>query len=96
MFCVYQVKVNDVVRYIGVTNNLKRRVSEHKRYIKSGKSKYLYEMIRSAGDVSIEFSEVCQFDKKIDALRMEAYMILTDYYDKKLLWQSAPFSFKYF
>jgi hypothetical protein len=39
---------------------------------------------------------ICEFNNKLEASRMEAKLILDDYFGDKELWQAPPFSFKYF
>jgi hypothetical protein len=95
---VYEILVNGTRRYIGVTNNLNRRQKEHTRALLLGKDKYLYRKIReSAPDQpEIAFNQISDELPILHARRLEAKYILDDYFNKKELWQSPPFSFKYF
>lgn len=94
---VYNIKVDGVIRYIGYTDNLKRRKSQHMRSLKIGdEKKYLYKKINELMTPTIEIEVSKEFDNKGDAKRWEAYLILHDYFNNKELWQSFPISFKYF
>jgi len=44
----------------------------------------------------IVLKEVFMTEKKIEAIRMEAHLILKDWFDRRKLWQSAPHIIKYF
>jgi len=95
---VYQIKVGGVVRYIGITNDVKRRQSQHRRDLKNEKNKYLYKMIKETllEPIEIELEVINEFINKGDASRYEAYLILKDYFNDRQLWQSFPISIKYF
>jgi len=95
---VYRIVIDGYVRYVGVSNNVVRRGKEHVRAFKKGDSKYLYKKMREGGlDESYLILEVISDELTIlDARRLEAKIILEDYFSGKYLFQSAPFSFKYF
>jgi hypothetical protein len=95
---VYKIVIDGVVRYIGVSNNVIRRQKEHVRAFKKSNDKYLYRMMRESSlDESYLVLETISDELSIiDARRLEAKIILDDYFSDKNLWQSAPFSFKYF
>lgn len=96
---VYVIKIEGVVRYIGITNNIKTRQSQHRRDLKNfnGKGKYLYKMIRESGlELNIELEVIYEFKNRGDAARMECFLILKDYFGDKELYQSYPISIKYF
>lgn len=95
---VYEIKVNGVRRYIGITNNFIRRQKEHIRDIKKGKSKYLYQKINETPPelLKLEFRQLSEELPVLEIKRLEAHYILQDYFTNKELWQWAPFSFKYF
>jgi predicted GIY-YIG superfamily endonuclease len=94
---VYKITINNTIRYIGVSNSPKTRFKQHLREFHK-KDKYLYRMIRESGlDESYMCFEIISEEMTIlDAKRLEAKLILDDYFGNKTLWQSAPFSFKYF
>jgi predicted GIY-YIG superfamily endonuclease len=96
MYYIYQIKINGDVRYIGYTNNPKRRFTQHKKSLEIGDKKYLYKKIRELIEPSLEWEIIATFENSGDAKRWEAYLILQDYFTNKSLWQSFPVSFKYF
>jgi predicted GIY-YIG superfamily endonuclease len=90
---VYQIKVNDVVRYIGRTNDLKRRLYEHKRGFRLENKKELYDKLRELqlGEEVIILEPIKSFRKKTDAKRWECFLILQDYFnEERKLWQKVP------
>lgn len=94
---LYEIIVDGTRRYIGITNNLRRRSKEHLRLIKSDNNKYLYRKIRESQlEPSITILAMSDEMPILEAKRLECYLILKDYFNKKELWQSAPISFKYF
>lgn len=95
---VYEIKVNGVRRYVGVTNNFVRRQKEHLRAIKNGQSKYLYQKINETPPelTKISFSQISDELTILEARRFEGFLILSDWFNRRELWQSAPYSFKYF
>jgi hypothetical protein len=95
---VYKIVIDGFIRYIGVTNNIKRRQKEHIRAFNKGDMKYLYKMMRESllDEKYIVLETISDELSIIDARRLEAKIILDDYFTNKNLWQSAPFSFKYF
>ena len=95
-FFVYEVVVNGMRRYVGYTNNIKRRKKQHYKGINSGQKKVLYNSIREVKNAQIEINVIGVFDKSLEAKRWEAYLVLGDYFGDKNLWQSIPTSFKYF
>jgi predicted GIY-YIG superfamily endonuclease len=95
-YYVYEIVVNGVRRYIGMTNDIKRRQSQHRRDFKKG-NKYLYKMIReNSPEMIISLHIVNEFDNKGDCSRWECKLILDDYFEERNLWQSFPISMKYF
>ena len=96
IYYVYEIIVDDIRRYIGITDNIKRRQSQHRRDLKS-KDKYLYKMIRETSpETIITLNIINEFENKGDCSRWECKMILDDYFNKKELWQSFPITIKYF
>jgi predicted GIY-YIG superfamily endonuclease len=97
MFYVYKIEISGVVRYIGMTDNLKRRQNQHTRAYIKGDSKYLYKQIRlNAPDEPISLEIVREFDNRGDCKRYEALLILENYFRDRNLWQSFPVGIKYF
>lgn len=95
---VYRIIIDGYVRYVGVTNNVIRRTKEHVRAFKKGDNKYLYKKMREMHlDENYLVLEIISEELPIlEARRLEAKIILEDYFSGKYLFQSAPFSFKYF
>jgi predicted GIY-YIG superfamily endonuclease len=90
---VYQIEIEGVVRYIGRTNDLHRRELEHKRGLKTGFNKELYNHIRlEFGEEydGLELKLVRSFKKKVDSKRYETYLILENYFSGWTLLQSIP------
>lgn len=74
MFKIYKIqnKCNQK-KYIGMTcNSLSKRFSEHC----SDKNMYISKCIRKEGRTNFEYSEICSFDSKNEALYFERYYIL--------------------
>lgn len=95
-YIVYKIYINGSLRYVGYTNNLTRRKSQHLKSITTDTKKYLYKKIRELENPSLEFTIDREFGNSGDAKRWEAYLILDNYFKTKDLWQSFPISFKYF
>lgn len=97
-YFVYEIVLNGTRRYVGITNNIKRRQAEHRRDVnKSNLKKYFYKMIVDY-DLSREIvlNRIYAFDNKTEAMRMEAKLILDDWFEERKLWQHPPYSFKYY
>lgn len=93
---VYSIEVKGVVRYIGITNNLKRRQTQHNYLFKKGEEKELYSNIRLINeDEKIVLKPIYEFSSLLDAERYECFLILKDYFSDKQLWQSPPSQVKY-
>lgn len=95
-FYVYEILVNDQRRYVGYTNNIKRRKKQHFKGINSDDKKTLYVAIRNLKNPQIDINVIGVFEKSIEAKRWEAHLVLSDYFSDKKLWQSVPTTFKYF
>jgi predicted GIY-YIG superfamily endonuclease len=96
IYYVYEILVDDVRRYVGITDNIKRRQSQHRRDLKKG-GKYLYKMIaENSPETIISLNVIKEFNDKGDCSRWECKIILDDYFNEKKLWQSFPISIKYF
>jgi predicted GIY-YIG superfamily endonuclease len=98
VWIVYEIRFSGEVRYIGITNDLKRRQRQHRFESKrEDLKKFLYKMkAEHHQEEDIVLKEVFMTEKKIEAIRMEAHLILKDWFDKRKLWQSAPHIVKYF
>jgi len=100
VFTVYKIEVNNVIKYIGYTNNLKRREKEHIRAIYNIKNiaynkefyKYYREVYndKESGCNVLKLGIIKEFKSKIDAKRYEAFLILNDYFSNKVLIQKVP------
>lgn len=91
MYLVYQIKIDGVVRYVGYTNNLKRRQTQHNYLLKIGKKKALYDNIRmNKENFSIKCEAIRQFNNKVEAKRFECLMILMDHFNNKNYYQKVP------
>jgi predicted GIY-YIG superfamily endonuclease len=95
-FYVYEVVVNGNRRYVGFTNNIKRRKKQHFKGINSDDKKALYVAIRELKTPQIDINVIGVFEKSVEAKRWEAHLVLLDYFSDKMLWQSIPTTFKYF
>lgn len=95
-YIVYKIVINDIVRYIGHTNNIPRREKEHNYSFKKGFKKDLYNFIRAESTITnfdgyiITLIPIKEFKKKVDAKRYEMYLILDDYFNQKILKQKVP------
>jgi predicted GIY-YIG superfamily endonuclease len=97
-YFIYEILVDGVRRYVGMTNDLSRREKEHNRGLKSGEKKTLYKKLYLEGKAfeEIKLNKLYEFVTKTDAVRMEAYLILEDWFNEKELWQAPPRAIKYF
>jgi predicted GIY-YIG superfamily endonuclease len=97
MVWVYRIQIDGVTRYIGITNNLKRREKEHNKLFRNDLKKFFYKKVREYhNEIEMTLEPICEFNNKLEASRMEAKLILDDYFRDRELWQAPPFSFKYF
>jgi hypothetical protein len=88
---VYSISFEGSVVYIGMTCDMKRRQKTHNYLYKKGLSKQLYDWLRQRGfDGSITLKPIHTFDRKVESKRMEVYLILKDYFGRKLLKQKVP------
>jgi len=92
-YIVYKILIDKKTRYIGHTNDLLRREKQH-NYLcfRTKNKKILYNKIKTLypeyGDLSL--IEIKGFNTKIEAKRYECFLILTDYFGDKELWQQIP------
>lgn len=98
IYYIYSIKLGGLTRYIGMTNNIKRRQSQHRTDSKKlDLTKSFYKMKRQLHlEEEIVLEVIYQTEKKIEAIRMEAYLILKDHFADAQLWQSPPQIIKYF
>lgn len=90
MIYLYQIIINNKTRYIGRTNDLKKREYQHNYLLKKGKDKLLYNNIRLENIKSISLQSISEFKNITEAKRYECYLILKDYFTDKELWQRVP------
>lgn len=89
IYTVYKIEVDGITRYIGHTNNLKRRQTQHNYLFRKGKSKELYDNITDS-EFRFKLIPIKEFKSKTEAKRWECLLILQDHFDEKLLWQKPP------
>jgi predicted GIY-YIG superfamily endonuclease len=88
---VYQITIDGVVRYIGRTNDIRRRQNEHNRHFRNDVVKELYNNIRLLHkEYIITLEPIKTFKRKTDTKRYECLLILQDYFGSKILWQKCP------
>lgn len=90
MYIVYQITFNDEIIYIGRTNNIKRRQSEHNTRLKSGYKKDVYTFLKEKGISNISLQPIKEFKTAVDAKRYEMLLILQDYFSSNVLKQKVP------
>jgi predicted GIY-YIG superfamily endonuclease len=91
MIHVYSILWNDNCIYIGRTNNIKRRSAEHRRALKNGKKKLVYDFLREQNyEGDIELMVLMSYKSKTEAKRMEMFLILSDHFGPKKLKQQVP------
>ena len=88
-YTVYKIQIDGVARYIGHTNNLKRRQTQHNYLFRKGKSKLLYDNIKDK-TTELILIPIKEFKSKVEAKRWECLLILLDHFGEKLLWQKPP------
>ena len=91
-YVVYQIRINNVVRYIGHTKDIDRRELEHRRNYKKGVSKQFFKYLSSVGykpeDIVLEPIHLAK--NKVEAKRYEAYTILYFHFNSNQLKQKVP------
>ena len=91
MIHVYSILWMSHCIYIGRTNNIKRRSAEHRRALKNGKKKLVYDFLREKGyEGDIELVILRSYANKTEAKRMEMFLILSDHFGQKKLKQVVP------
>lgn len=91
MFYVYQIKIKNTIRYIGMTNDINRREKEHNRLcFKNDTEKLLYNNIRKTDIKQIKLEIVQTFKTRTEAKRYECMLILINHFKLNNLWQKVP------
>ena len=95
---IYEIKILNIRRYIGITNDPNRRLSQHKRSIKKQDKKTLYQEIIKLNltEKDIEMNILFQYENRTEAIRKEAQLTLNDWFDNKELWQHPLYYAKYY
>ena len=93
MYYVYRIEVDKKTRYVGFTQDIIVREKQHnylcfKKRIKKDFYNKVRELYPNMDKVVLNI--VKTFPTKIDAKRFECYLILSDYFTKKELWQRVP------
>lgn len=79
---VYQIKINNEVRYIGDSKNIVEREKQHKKAFKANLSKPFYKWLHSInynGEIRLE--SIFSTKNKVEAKRYELYTILHYYFN---------------
>ena len=87
---VYQIKVDEIIRYVGISNNIKLRTSQHNRGIRRGDKKLFYDFCRECGITTVELIPLIECKDRTTAKRWEMYMILDDWSKNRELKQVIP------
>jgi predicted GIY-YIG superfamily endonuclease len=91
IYWVYEIKIDGVRRYVGITNDLIKREKQHNYLLNKQKSKILYNNIKSIKEhYKITLKKITAFDSKVEARRYECLIILMDHFKNNLLWQRVP------
>ena len=92
MFWIYRIDIDKKTRYIGYTEDIDRREKQHNYLCFSKhKKKQLYDNIkRHTKATTITLTPIKTFRTKVEAKRYECFLILSDYFTKKELWQRVP------
>lgn len=97
VYTVYKIEIDGIIRYIGRTNNLKRRTRDHNNGILDiNNNKWLYQEIRIIAShtgiiKSVQLQPMFEHKTKIEAKRREMFLILQYYFvQRDQLWQSVP------
>lgn len=94
-FYVYSISPDGIRRYIGFTNNIKRRQTEHNRDRWSLKKKFYFWVNERFPNEALQLDIIATFETSIEAQRYEAYLILQDHFNNKNLLNSPPKRIKY-
>jgi predicted GIY-YIG superfamily endonuclease len=88
-YTVYKIEIDGIIRYIGHTNNIKRRQTQHNYLFKKGKKKELYDNITDKS-IRLVLTPLREFKSKVEAKRWECLLVLQDHFSDKSLWQKPP------
>jgi hypothetical protein len=95
---IYYIEVNNIIRYIGMTDNIRRRSNQHNNLLKKGHSKTLYNKIREmypdGYKIVLKPYTAFLYTDKVVAKRKEMQLILSyyfiDYPNELQLYQTIP------
>lgn len=90
MTTLYKIELNGEIIYIGITNDLKRRQQQHNLNIKKNVNRPLYTHLNSLNISNVTLTTLASFKSRVEAKRMECYLILQDYFNDKQLKQKVP------
>lgn len=80
MHCVYLLKENEKIIYVGYTNNIKNRLYLHNYHLQKGTKKILYDYLRQQDISKIDKLEIIFCGSKVECKRYEAMLILQDHF----------------
>lgn len=89
-YIVYGIYHDNKCRYVGLTNNLKRRTYQHNYLLNKGKDKMIYNYLREEGVDMIVLKPLWEYKTKVEAKRKEMFLILADHFVGKYLKQKIP------
>jgi predicted GIY-YIG superfamily endonuclease len=87
---VYSITCNGTVRYIGITNCLIRRATQHNKGISSDDRKPFYIWCRENGIESVDLEMIYEYKTRVEAKRRECLIILQDHFNEKQLINKVP------
>ena len=90
MYCVYKLtnKITNLI-YVGATNNIKRRMKEHRKDVKRCKHRRFYADIETYGFESLELEILCYCETKEEALQKALELIHSRYAEPITVEQAA-------
>lgn len=89
-YFVYEILFNGDRIYVGQTNDMKKRTYQHNYQLKKGKDKELYNFLRNNNIKEITLKDLYCYEKRADAKRREALIILNDYFGANSLMNKIP------
>lgn len=90
-FFIYNIQYFGKVLYIGQTNNIKRRESQHNRNLKNpNKNQEIYKYLRELGAKEIKLTLLETYSNRVTAKRRECFLILQDYFSEHKLKNKIP------
>lgn len=92
MHYVYTIETDGIVRYIGRTNNPKRREYQHNYNLKKGKSSQFYDFCYENNINEVSLKVIREFSSKTEAKRYEMFLILIHHFEDNFdeLFQKVP------